>query len=54
MLRRRVLRTGAGGRFGVRVRARTRRTLVFRLRAGGRTIVSVRLPVLVLPPEARS
>ena len=48
-LRRRVVRVRADGRFAVRIKARSRRTLVFRLRAGDRTVASVRLPVLVLP-----
>ena len=52
VLRRRTLRTDANGRFAVRVRARTRRTLVFSLRSGGRTTASVRLPVVVVPLEA--
>ena len=38
MLRRRSVRVRADGRFALRVKARTRRTLVFRLRTGGRTV----------------
>ena len=49
VLRRRSVRIGADGRFAVRLKARTRRTLVFRLRAGGSTVVDVRLPVIVVP-----
>jgi len=48
-LRRRVVRVRADGRFAVRIKARSRRTLVFRLRAADRAAASVRLPVLVLP-----
>jgi len=49
VLRRRSVRIGADGRFAVRLKARTRRTLVFRLRAGGSTVADVRLPVIVVP-----
>lgn len=49
VLRRRSVRVGADGRFAVRLKARTRRTLVFRLRAGGSTVADVRLPVIVVP-----
>ena len=49
VLRRRSVRVRADGRFALRVKARTRRTLVFRLRTGGRTVADVRLPVVVVP-----
>ncbi|HYI20842.1 MAG TPA: hypothetical protein VD836_19145 [Solirubrobacteraceae bacterium] len=47
-LRRRTVRTGPGGRFALRVLARTRRTLVFSVRSGGRTVASARLPIVVV------
>jgi len=49
VLRRRSVRIGADGRFAIRLKARTRRTLVFRLRAGRSTAADVRLPVIVVP-----
>ena len=48
-LRSRSVKVGADGRFALRIKARSRRTLVFRLRAGGRTVADVRLPIVVVP-----
>ena len=49
VLRSRSVKVGADGRFALRIKARSRRTLVFRLRAGGRTVADVRLPIVVVP-----
>ena len=49
VLRRRTVRVRADGRFALRIKARRKRTLVFRLRTGGRTVADVRLPVVVVP-----
>ena len=46
-LDRRTLAARSGGRLGVRLRVRSRRTLVFRLRVPGQATVAVRIPVTV-------
>jgi hypothetical protein len=50
---RRTLKVGRAGKLRVRITARTRRALVFRLRATGGKFVRVRIPVAVAVPPRR-